>query len=77
VALGVALWLGLLAGVLSLALARDLLAGVVFVAGFVWASGLGVLLARRSSFLSVRRWQALASRERVPARRPSWPDERR
>jgi hypothetical protein len=36
-----------------------------------------VLLARRSSFLSVRRWQALASRERVPARRREWPDESR
>lgn len=48
--LGVVLWLGVLAGVLGLALARDLLSGIVFVVGFAWALWLGLLLARRSSF---------------------------
>lgn len=34
--------------VLSLALARDGLAGVVFVLGFAWAVALGLLLVRRA-----------------------------
>jgi hypothetical protein len=47
-ALGVLLWLGMVPNVVGLSLARDGLAGLVFVLGLVWAIVVGLLFMRRA-----------------------------